>query len=147
MNLNAADRASEFEINEEQLIEEAKRGRERAYVPYSRFKVGAALLGRSGKVYHGCNIENAAYSMCNCAERTALFKAYSEGETEFAALAVVADTARPVPPCGACRQVISELCRPDMVVLMTNMNGDVQRITVKDLLPGAFSPEDLAGTT
>lgn len=143
----ANNNVNKLEFNEEQLIEDAKRGRERAYVPYSRFKVGAALLGSSGKVYLGCNIENAAYSMCNCAERTALFKAYSEGESEFAALAVVADTARPVPPCGACRQVISELCSPDMIVVMTNLNGDVQRITVRDLLPGAFSPEDLASTT
>ncbi|WP_433743214.1 cytidine deaminase [Falsibacillus pallidus] len=130
-------------MNSQQLIIEAKNAREKAYVPYSKFKVGAALLTKNGKVYHGCNIENAAYSMCNCAERTALFKAYSEGDTQFEAIAVVADTTRPVPPCGACRQVISELCSKDMKVILTNLNGDIHELTVDELLPGAFSPEDL----
>ncbi|MGE8206208.1 cytidine deaminase [Heyndrickxia sp. NPDC080065] len=126
-----------------QLIEEAKKARDKAYVPYSKFPVGAALLTEDGKVYHGCNIENAAYSMANCAERTALFKAYSEGDTKFTALVVTANTDRPVPPCGACRQVISELCPRDMKVVLTNLNGAVQELTVEELLPGAFSPEDL----
>jgi cytidine deaminase len=130
-------------MNKEQLIKEAKAAREKAYVPYSKFQVGAALLTKDGKVYHGCNIENAAYSMCNCAERTALFKAYSEGDKEFSMIAVVADTARPVPPCGACRQVISELCSQDMKVVLTNLKGDVEELSVAELLPGAFSPEDL----
>ncbi|MEH7298662.1 MULTISPECIES: cytidine deaminase [Neobacillus] len=130
-------------MNIEQLIEEAKKARDKAYVPYSKFGVGAALLTTDGKVYHGCNIENAAYSMCNCAERTALFKAYSEGDRNFQLLAVVADTERPCSPCGACRQVISELCPRDMKVVLTNLKGDIQEITVEELLPGAFSPEDL----
>lgn len=130
-------------MNIDQLIEEAKLGREKAYVPYSKFGVGAALLTKDGKVYQGCNIENAAYSMCNCAERTAIFKAYSEGDRDFQLLAVVADTERPCSPCGACRQVISELCPRDMLVVLTNLKGDKQEITVADLLPGAFSPEDL----
>ncbi|WP_034669390.1 cytidine deaminase [Bacillus methanolicus] len=127
----------------EHLIAEAKKAREKAYVPYSKFAVGAVLLTDGGKVYHGCNIENAAYSMTNCAERTALFKAFSEGERKFKALAVIADTKRPVPPCGACRQVISELCPQDMKVVLANLNGDIKELTVKELLPGAFSPEDL----
>jgi cytidine deaminase len=100
-------------------------------------------LTKDGKVYRGCNIENAAYSMCNCAERTALFKAYSEGDKEYAALAVVADTDRPVSPCGACRQVISELCPKEMKVILTNLKNDIQELTVEELLPGAFSSEDL----
>ncbi|MGE6828889.1 cytidine deaminase [Priestia megaterium] len=125
------------------LIDEAKKAREMAYVPYSKFKVGAALLTKDGKVYRSCNIENAAYSMCNCAERTALFKAYSEGDKEYAALAVVADTDRPVSPCGACRQVISELCPKEMKVILTNLKNDIQELTVEELLPGAFSSEDL----
>lgn len=125
------------------LIEEAKSARELAYVPYSRFQVGAALLAEDGTVYRGCNIENAAYSMCNCAERTALFKAVSEGERNFKALAVVADTQGPVAPCGACRQVISELCKPDMEVILTNLKGDIRKLTVRDLLPEAFAPSDL----
>ncbi|WP_077214012.1 cytidine deaminase [Bacillus dakarensis] len=125
------------------LIQEAKLAREKAYVPYSKFQVGAALLTTDGKVYRGCNIENAAYSMANCAERTALFKAYSEGDREFAMLAVIADTDGPVAPCGACRQVISELCPKDMKVVLTNLKGDIKELTVEELLPGAFSPEDL----
>ncbi|WP_053364136.1 cytidine deaminase [Bacillus sp. FJAT-27251] len=125
------------------LIEEAKEAMKKAYVPYSKFQVGAALLTEDGKVYQGCNIENAAYSMCNCAERTALFSAYAHGDRKFKTLAVIADTDRPVSPCGACRQVISELCPKDMKVVLTNLNGDIKEITVEELLPGAFSPEDL----
>lgn len=127
----------------EDLIAESKVAREKAYVPYSKFKVGAALLTSDGKVYHGCNIENAAYSMTNCAERTALFKAISEGDKNFTMLAVVADTDRPVPPCGACRQVITELCPKDMKIVLTNLKGDIKELTLEELLPGAFSPEDL----
>ncbi len=130
-------------LNTSWLIEEAKKAREYAYVPYSQFKVGAALLTKDGKIYRGCNIENAAYSACNCAERTALFKAYSEGDRDFAALAVIADSSRPVPPCGVCRQVISELCPSDMKVILANTKGDVTELTVKELLPAAFSAEDL----
>lgn len=114
-----------------------------AYAPYSKFQVGAALLTKDGKVYRGCNIENAAYSMCNCAERTALFKAVSEGDTEFQMLAVAADTPGPVSPCGACRQVISELCTKDVIVVLTNLQGQIKEMTVEELLPGAFSSEDL----
>jgi cytidine deaminase len=134
---------SENTMDEKQLLEEAVKAREFAYVPYSKFQVGAALIAKDGKVFLGCNIENASYGMTNCAERTALFKAYSEGVTQFDKLVVVADTDRPVPPCGACRQVISELCAPEMEVILTNLKGDIQRTLVKDLLPGAFSPKDL----
>lgn len=127
-----------------QVMEESKIAREYAYVPYSKFKVGAALLTKEGKVYHGCNIENASFGMTNCAERTAIFKAVSEGVRDFASLAVVADTDGPVSPCGACRQVIAEFCEPNMPVYLINLKGDVQETTVSELLPGAFSPEDLA---
>ena len=130
-------------MEKKDLIEEANKAREFAYVPYSNFKVGAALVSKDGQVFHGCNIENAAYSMTNCAERTALFKAYSEGVTQFDSLVVVADTDGPVSPCGACRQVISELCDAEMEVVLTNLKGDTLKIKVKDLLPGAFSPKDL----
>lgn len=125
------------------LLEESKIAREKAYVPYSKFKVGAALLTADGSVYHGCNIENASYGMTNCAERTAFFKAVSEGVKDFAALAIVADTDHPCPPCGACRQVMVEFCKPEMPVYLTNLKGDVELTTVGDLLPGAFTPEDL----
>ncbi|CAH2713644.1 MULTISPECIES: cytidine deaminase [Neobacillus] len=130
-------------MEEKVLIQEANKAREFAYVPYSKFKVGAALVSKEGQVFHGCNIENASYGMTNCAERTALFKAYSEGVTQFDSLVVVADTDGPVSPCGACRQVISELCDAEMEVVLTNLKGDIQRIQVKDLLPGAFSSKDL----
>jgi len=130
-------------MEKKDLIVEANKAREFAYVPYSNFKVGAALVSKDGQVFHGCNIENAAYSMTNCAERTALFKAYSEGVTQFDSLVVVADTDGPVSPCGACRQVISELCDAEMEVVLTNLKGDILKIQVKDLLPGAFSPKDL----
>jgi len=130
-------------VNIDQLIDEAMKARDKAYVPYSKFGVGAALLTTDGKVYHGCNIENAAYSLCNCAERTALFKAFSEGDRNFQMMAVVADTDRPCSPCGACRQVISELCPKDMKVVLTNLKGDILELTVEQLLPGAFSSEDL----
>jgi cytidine deaminase len=132
-----------FLLNKNDLIEEAKKARSMAYVPYSKFQVGAALLTNDDKVYLGCNIENAAYSMTNCAERTAMFKAFSEGDKDYKAIAVVADTERPVPPCGACRQVMAELCPQDMKVYLTNLKGDIQELTVKDLLPGAFTAEDL----
>lgn len=127
----------------EQLIEQSKVARENAYVPYSKFKVGAALLTEDGKVYRGCNIENASFGMTNCAERTAFFKAVSDGDMKFKAIAIVADTPGPVSPCGACRQVMAEFCSKTMPVYLTNLNGDVQQTTVGDLLPGAFTSEDM----
>ncbi|MFO7315598.1 MAG: cytidine deaminase [Bacilli bacterium] len=125
------------------LLEEAKVAREKAYAPYSKFSVGAALLTKSGKVFHGCNIENASFGLTNCAERTALFKAVSEGETEFQALLVVADTKNPVAPCGACRQVIAEFCPPEMPVYLANIYGDIKQTTVEQLLPSSFTSEDM----
>lgn len=132
-------------MDKQALIAQAIEARRLAYVPYSKFQVGAALLAESGKVYLGCNIENAAYSLCNCAERTALFKAYSEGDQKYQAIAVAADTPQAVSPCGACRQVMAELCPPDMPVFLTNLKGDVMETTVSALIPGAFTKEDLRG--
>jgi cytidine deaminase len=122
------------------LLALACMAREQAYVPYSHFRVGAALLTRDGRRFSGCNVENAAYGLCNCAERTALFSAVAAGcrPGEFAALAVVADTDDPVSPCGACRQVIAELCGDAMPVLLGNLRGDVQQTSAAELLPGAF---------
>ena len=128
-------------MEDSELVREAIVAREGAYVPYSHFSVGAALLDADGCVWHGCNIENAAYSPGNCAERTAIFKAISEGEKEFTALAVVADTEGPCPPCGACRQVMSEF-RIDRII-MANMKGDARIVTLGELLPFAFSDSDL----
>ncbi len=126
---------------DKKLIAEAKRVREFAYCPYSKFAVGAAVLGASGEIYGGCNIENASFSVTNCAERTAIFKAISSGEEDILAIAVVAEGATPVAPCGACRQVISEFRIPN--ILMANLSGDVKEMTLEELLPGAFSAEDI----
>ncbi|MCL1630410.1 cytidine deaminase [Sporolactobacillus sp. CPB3-1] len=130
-------------MEDKKLIALAKGAMQMAYVPYSHYQVGAALLTKSGKVFTGCNIENAAYSVCNCAERTAIFKAFSEGEHEYDAMAVIADSRRPVPPCGACRQVLSELCPGSMRIILANIKGDVEVTTVAQLLPGAFVSEDM----
>ncbi|MED3661529.1 cytidine deaminase [Ureibacillus sp. FSL K6-8385] len=127
----------------EKLLEEAKIAREKAYAPYSNFSVGAALATKSGKIFTGSNIENASYGLTNCAERTAIFKAVSEGEREFAALLVVADTKTPVSPCGACRQVMAEFCPPEMPVYLANMDGKITQTTVEQLLPNAFKSEDM----
>lgn len=124
----------------EALVQEAAEARRRAYIPYSHFAVGAALLTRSGKVYTGCNIENASYGLTVCAERVAIWKAVSEGEREFVALAVV--TADGVSPCGACRQVMAEFA-PEMPVLIADPQGVRWTVTPLELLPGAFLPDDL----
>nr|WP_042145596.1 cytidine deaminase [Paucisalibacillus sp. EB02] len=129
-------------VNQE-LINNAIEIRERAYVPYSKFKVGAALLTKSGKVYTGCNIENAAYPVSLCAERVAIFKAISEGETEFVELAVVADTERPVPPCGSCRQVMSEFFESEMNIHLTNLNNNTITVKMDELLPFSFQKSDM----
>jgi cytidine deaminase len=122
------------------LLTLARSAREQAYAPYSNFLVGAALLTRDGRRFSGCNVENASYGLCNCAERTALFSAIAAGcrPGDFAALAVVADTENPVSPCGACRQVMSELCDDAMPVLLANLHGDTQQTSVAALLPGSF---------
>ncbi len=123
------------------LLFRARQAREQAYAPYSNFHVGAALITLDGQTFSGCNVENAAYGLCNCAERTALFAAIAAGckPGQFAALAVVADSPGPVSPCGACRQVMSELCGPDMPVLLGNLHGPARRTTVEALLPDSFT--------
>ena len=129
-------------MKDEQLIEVAKEYREKAYVPYSKFKVGAAVRTKGGKIYGGCNVENASYPVGCCAERTAICKAVSEGAREFEAIAVVADTERPCAPCGMCRQFIAEFRIPR--ILMTNLKGDRKIVTLEELLPFSFSDEDLS---
>lgn len=123
-----------------QLIEAARAARERAYAPYSRFQVGAAVRTRSGAVFTGCNVENASYGLCNCAERTALFTAVASGcrPGDFTHLAVIAQTAGPVAPCGACRQVMLELGGAQLVVIQANLQGASRISTAAELLPGAF---------
>ncbi|HDR7912422.1 TPA: cytidine deaminase [Bacillus wiedmannii] len=130
-------------MDKKKYIEEANKMLAKAYIPYSKFPVGAALVTKEGKIYTGCNIENASYGLCNCAERTAIFKAVSEGERHFSYLVITGETDGPISPCGACRQVIAEFCDPKMPVLLTNVKGDEKEVTVEQLLPGAFSIEDL----
>ncbi len=134
-------------INDKQLIQEAFKAREKSYSPYSAFQVGAALLTASGKVYQGCNIENAALGPSNCAERTAFFKAISEGERDFISIAVVGGPAGKVagdldytPPCGVCRQVMAEFCDPDRFrILLAKSADDYFSLSLKELLPYSFS--------
>jgi cytidine deaminase len=126
-----------------ELITSAITARERAYAPYSGFQVGAALLGKSGRVYTGCNVENAAYGPSMCAERTAVFKAVSEGEREFEAIAVVTENG--VSPCGTCRQVMMEFA-PEMMVIIADTQGNARRTVVRDLLPDGFTPNQLPPT-
>ena len=129
-----------MQITYENLLHHAMEARKRAYVPYSKFAVGSALLDAQGHIHYGCNVENGALGPTNCAERTAAFRAIADGVAPraFQAIAVVADTAGPCTPCGVCRQVLSELCPPDMPVIMSNLRGDVMVMTVAELLPGAF---------
>jgi len=124
----------------DELLERAKNARERAYAPYSKFKVGAALLTKDGSVFDGCNVENASYGLCNCAERTAFFSAVAAGYTrdQFAALAVIGDTDGPIAPCGACRQVIIELGGPELSIRLGNLNGAIRDTTAREQLPDAF---------
>ena len=119
------------------LFEVAKHVSVHAYSPYSKFKVGAALLTKSDKVYTGCNVENASYGVTNCAERTAIFKAVSEGEREFIAIAIYVDADFIFPPCGACRQVMSEFSS-DMLVIYGN-DSKIVESNISDLLPNSFS--------
>ena len=136
-------------MEKQELIREAIAARKRSYSPYSHFQVGAALLGRSGKVYTGCNIENAAYTPTNCAERTAFFKAISEGEKEFEMIAIVGGPAKSArtdycPPCGVCRQVMAELCDPKAFrVLMARTETDYRECSLEEVLPFGFTKEEL----
>lgn len=133
----------------ENLITEAINSREKAYTPYSNFKVGAALLTFDGKIYGGCNIECASYPVCNCAERTALFKAVDDGHKKFKAIAVVGgkdgeELSSYCPPCGMCRQALREFCIPeDFKVILAVSTEDFKVYTLNDLLPQSFGPDNL----
>ena len=120
-----------------QLIQLAQQVRDKAYAPYSNYRVGAALLTVSGRFFTGCNVENAAYPTGICAERVAVFKAISEGAREFRRIAVAADTAVLTPPCGACRQILWEFCG-DIELILTNLQGKTESVRLKDLFPRPF---------
>ncbi|WP_192930188.1 cytidine deaminase [Alkaliphilus pronyensis] len=129
-------------MTDKELIKEAIKAREYAYVPYSNFPVGAAILTKSGKVYRGCNIECASYSGTNCAERTAIFKAISEGDKEIEAISVIGDMESYTYPCGICRQVITEF-GSNIKVIVGKSENEFKVHTISELLPHAFSPDDL----
>lgn len=131
------------ELEIQKLMDCAIKARENAYSPYSHFAVGAALLCEDGTLYEGCNIENASYGLTNCAERTSIFKAVSEGHIKFKALAVVADTEGLCAPCGACRQVMAEFKIP--LIIMGNLMGNIKIVTIEELLPFSFSECDVIG--
>ena len=129
------------EFDREGLVRQALAARARAYAPYSHYAVGAAVLSESGRVYTGCNVENAVYPLCTCAERTAVVKAISEGERSFVALAVATENGG--SPCGSCRQTLREFGE-DIVVLIANATGAYRETNVAELLPDSFSAKDLA---
>lgn len=128
------------------LIDEASRVRDMAYVPYSKFKVGAAIRGTKGAVHIGCNVENVAYPEGTCAEAGAIAAMIAAGETEIAEIAVIADSPSPVPPCGGCRQKIAEFATGDVVVTLATTDGATLETKVSDLLPGAFVADHMART-
>lgn len=132
-----------------ELIEKALEARRKSYAPYSKFQVGAALLGKNGIIYEGCNVENASYSVTNCAERTAFFKAVSEGQKEFEAIAIAGGAADAeeldyCAPCGVCRQVMMEFCKPDTFEIIVAKNVEEYKVyTLRELLPEGFGPANL----
>lgn len=126
------------------LVAAAAIARARAYAPFSKFAVGAALEAEGGGLVMGCNVESASYGLTMCAERTAIFKGVSEGHRRFVKVAVVTDADTPTPPCGACRQLLWEFA-PDAVVILANLRGDVKRYTVRELIPEAFDAGQLGG--
>ena len=129
-------------MTDETLVALAKEAMKHAYAPYSRFQVGAALLAKDGRVFTGCNVENASYGATNCAERTAIFKAVSEGYREFDAIAIVASSGEHIPPCGICRQVLAEFMPEGKVILDSDEKGMVTYL-VRELLPSGFSAKDI----
>ncbi|PYG88559.1 cytidine deaminase [Ruminiclostridium sufflavum DSM 19573] len=126
-------------MSDQQLIEYAKKALEKAYAPYSKFRVGAALLTKTGNIYTGCNVEIASYGATNCAERTAVWKAVSEeGKIDIEKIAIASDDEAYIYPCGICRQVMAEFAQDDMELLCSNKNGDYRTIRFGDMLPNAF---------
>ena len=135
-------------MDKKELVKEALAAREFAYTPYSKFNVGAALFCKNGRVFRGCNIESASYTPTNCAERTAFFKAVSEGEREFSAIAIVGGPAGAPPadfcyPCGVCRQVMAEFCSRDFKVYIAKSESEIREYSLDEIIPFAFTQEDL----
>jgi len=136
-NITSNQKTDEASVATQELLELAKAASQIAYAPYSKFKVGAALLTKSGKIYTGCNVENASYSMTICAERNAVFQAIADANRDFVAIAIYVDSDLLFPPCGACRQVLAEFAK-DMIVIISNRK-EVSQTLLSTLLPGKFS--------
>jgi cytidine deaminase len=130
-------------MNRQDLVKIATKAKERSYSPYSKFRVGAALISKDGRIFEGANIENASYSATICAERTAVFAAKLEGITEFSAIAITSDSKDYIPPCGACRQVLLELCGKDLDVHVANGKGDIKSFKLSELIPFSFDDKNL----
>ena len=131
-------------ISFEKLMDEAEKARSHSYSPYSHYSVGAALLTKDGKIYSGCNIENASYTPTICAERNAFFKAVYDGVREFEAIAIIGSGESPSYPCGVCRQVMAEFCNKDFIILTANQDRTIiVKNTLNELLPNSFGPKDL----
>ena len=130
-------------MNYSELIQIANEVKLKAYAPYSHFRVGAALLAESGEIYTGVNVENSSYGLTNCAERTAVFKAVSEGESKFKTIVITSDAEDFISPCGACRQVLMEICGKELEVVMTNRDNEIRILPLSDLLPDSFNKEHL----
>ncbi|MDH3493510.1 MAG: cytidine deaminase [Acidobacteriota bacterium] len=131
-----------MESNPDELIKAALAVRELAFAPYSNFRVGAAVRSKSGRIYTGCNVESASFGLTVCAERVAIWKAVSEGDTDLTAIAIVTDTEKLTPPCGVCRQIIWEFCG-DVPIILANCRGDRDTSTTNELLPRAFDTKFL----
>ena len=142
MNPGATSASAAVQGRRDELIAAARRVRKNAHAPYSKFRVGAALRAKSKKIYRGCNVENATYGLTVCAERVAVWKAISEGERGFGAIAIVADTEKLTPPCGACRQILWEFCG-DIEVILANLRGKVETYRLSELFPKPFEKKFL----
>ncbi len=127
----------DYEIK--RLLQKAKQAKENSYAPYSNFNVGAAVIGKNGKIYSGSNVENSSYGLTICAERAAIFKMVNDGEREISAILIIGDTEKFLPPCGACRQVISEFSTNNTMVYMCNKHEKFKKMTVEELIPLKFS--------
>lgn len=130
-------------MNYSELLQIANKAKSHSYSPYSKFRVGAALLTDKGDIYTGVNVENSSYGLTNCAERTAVFKAVSEGERHFKTIVIASDAEDFIPPCGACRQVLMEVCGKDLEVVMSNSQNEIRILKIDELLPFSFNKEYL----
>ena len=134
---------NEPEMNYSELLQIAIKAKSNSYSPYSNFRVGAVLVSSDGNLYSGVNVENSSFGLTNCAERTAVFKAVSEGEKAFKTIILASDAEEFIAPCGACRQVLMEMCGPELEVVLSNSDNEIRILKLKDLLPLPFSKRNL----